>query len=257
MDPQAVVRAGSSGVLLTAGSIGFTLLAGWILAKIFGVEQRLATLLSVGTAICGGSAIAAVSPVLNAENEEIAVSLAVVFLLNALALLFFPELGHWLHLSPQSFGYFAAIAIHDTSSVVGAASRYSELSLPIATTIKLTRALWILPLTVVLGIVVARKTPGQFSIKRAIKAGLPWFIPAFLLAVFLRALWTDGMPFFSVMSRGGRAGLNAAIFLIGAQMSRQSLKKAGLRPMLMGVSLWVLVIGLTLIIVKSDYLVIP
>lgn len=252
MDPSAVVRAGTHGVFLTAGSILFTLVLGALLAKWFEVPKKLGTLLSMGTAICGASAIAAVTPIIKAEHEEVAVGLAVVFLLNSTALLFFPELGHILHMSPESFGTFAGIAIHDTSSVVGAASRYGDASLSVATTVKLTRALWILPITLVLGFVSAKEGQGPFSVKKAVKAGLPWFIPAFLLAVAVRATWTQGAPTFSVLSRIGKAGLNAGIFLIGAQMSREALKKAGSRPLIMGVLLWAFVIVITLVFVQNQ-----
>ncbi len=251
MDPSAVVRAGTHGILFTAGSIAFTLFAGWWLARWYGVPKRLGTLLAMGTAICGASAIAAVTPIIKAEHEEVAVALAVVFLLNSTALLFFPEMGHALGMTAVSFGTFAGIAIHDTSSVVGAAARFSEASLSVATTVKLTRALWILPITLVLGALSTHDATQKFSWKKAIKAGLPWFIPAFLIAVAIRAVWTGGMTVFLVLSRIGKAGLNAGIFLIGVQMSRAALTKAGARPLMMGVTLWAVVIVMTLILVLN------
>ncbi len=256
MDPSAVVRAGSHGIGVTAFSIFFTIVAGLCLAKLFGVAEKISLLITMGTAICGASAIAAVSPVIKAENEEIAVGLAVVFTLNSVALLFFPELGQALGMSVTDFGYFAAIAIHDTSSVVGAAARFSEQSLSTATTIKLTRALWILPITVVLGLWMGRRSQGKKpSFLTAVKAGLPWFIPAFVAVVaFKAAVPTDNVTLkelFAVLNRVGRAGMTMAIFLIGAQMSRAALKKAGARPLWMGVILWLMVIGMTAALIRT------
>ncbi len=179
-----------------------------------------------------------------------------VFTLNSVALLFFPELGHYLGMSVTDFGYFAAIAIHDTSSVVGAAARFSEASLSTATTIKLTRALWILPITVILGLWMGRRTKGKKpSFLQAVKAGLPWFIPAFVAAVALKAATPadnqTAKELFAVLNRIGRAGMTMAIFLIGAQMSRAALKKAGARPLWMGVLLWILIIIMTASLIRT------
>ncbi len=256
MDPSAVVRAGGHGVGVTAFSIVFTIVAGFGLAKLLGVAQKISILITMGSAICGASAIAAVSPVIKAENEEIAVGLAVVFTLNSVALLFFPELGHFLGMSVTDFGYFAAIAIHDTSSVVGAAARFSEASLSTATTIKLTRALWILPITVVLGLWMGRKSEGKKpSFLSAVKAGLPWFIPAFVAVVALKAMVpadnSSAKELFAILNRLGRSGMTMAIFLIGAQMSRAALKKAGARPLWMGVLLWITIIVMTATLIRA------
>ncbi len=237
MDPSAVWRAGIEGVGITAASLALTLAAGNWLARRFGVVGKVATLITVGTAICGGSAIAAVAPVIDADSDEMSVSLAVVFLLNGIALLLFPIVGNALSMTPRAFGFLAAVAIHDTSSVVGAATKFSEVSVPIAVTIKLTRALWIIPLT--LGFAWLHRGKGKG------KATIPWFIPFFVAAVGFRAVFPALVPFYSACGFAGKAGLNGAIFLISSQMSRAAIRRVGARPLGLAVCLWMVVIAST------------
>lgn len=249
MEPHAVWRAGIDGVGVTAASLALTLAAGAWLARRYGILGKSATLITVGTAICGGSAIAAVAPVIEADSEEMAVSLAAVFLLNGIALLVFPPLGHALGLTPQAFGYFAAVAIHDTSSVVGAATKYSDVSVPIAVTIKLTRALWIVPLTIGLAAIM-RKRAGEAGGASKAKGTVPLFIPFFVGAVIFRAVfpqWTDA---YALCGKLGKAGLNGAIFLISSQMSLPALKRVGARPLGLALSLWAIVIAATLAAIR-------
>jgi uncharacterized integral membrane protein (TIGR00698 family) len=244
MDPQAVWRAGIDGVGVTAASLALTLGAGYWLAKRFGIVGKVATLITVGTAICGGSAIAAVSPIIEADSDEMSVSLAVVFLLNGIALLLFPLLGHALGFTPTAFGYLSAVAIHDTSSVVGAATKFNELSVPVAVTIKLTRALWIVPITLLFAYVEGKRRAGQAGIKKA-KATVPLFIPLFIGAVIFRAIFPGLLPAYHALGMAGKAGLNGAIFLISSQMSRAALKRVGTKPLMLAVSLWAIVIAAT------------
>jgi len=248
MQPAAVARAGVEGVGMTAAGLVLALGVGLALAKAFRVPSRMGTLIAVGTAICGGSAIAAVAPVIEAESDEIAVSLACVFLLNAVALLVFPSLGHLLGMTPEAFGRFAAIAIHDTSSVVGAATRFADASVPIAVTIKLTRALWILPVSVGFALLVRARKPGKKA-----KVSVPWFILAFAAAVIFRALVPGPVVVYDAFGMAGKAGLNGAIFLISAQMSRKALARVGWRPLAMGVSLWAFVIAACALALRAGW----
>jgi uncharacterized integral membrane protein (TIGR00698 family) len=204
-------------------------------------------LISGGTAICGGSAIAALSPVIGAEERQVSVALGVVFILNSVALFLFPVIGHLLHLSQSQFGLWSAIAIHDTSSVVGAAGRYGPEALEIATTVKLARALWIIPVSL-LAAVFFRGQGGRAGADpqagRA-KIKIPWFIGLFVVAILLNT-WLP-MPVIShAVVKASHAGLTLTLFLIGSGLTRQVLKSTGLKPMLQGVILWVLISGVTL-----------
>jgi uncharacterized integral membrane protein (TIGR00698 family) len=234
MNLHEVLKAGRSGFIYTALGISFALLVGLSLGKLLQVRGNSSFLISTGTAICGGSAIAAIGPILQADEEEMAVSLGTIFILNSIALLIFPPIGNALHLSQTQFGLWAALAIHDTSSVVGAASRYGAQALVVGTTVKLARALWIVPLALVTAAVKRSRSSIQF----------PWFILFFLLA----ALVTTYLPEFPSATKLfftlGRYGLTATLFLIGAGISRATLKEVGWRPMLQGVLLW-LAVGMT------------
>lgn len=234
MNLREVIAAGRSGFLFTVATIAGTLLLGFVAGRLLGVEQTIAHLISSGTAICGGSAIAAVGPVLDANDEEMSVSLATVFILNSIALFVFPVIGHAEHLTQHQFGIWAAIAIHDTSSVVGAAAKYGAEALQIATTVKLTRALWIVPLT--LG------TAFAFSRKSA-RIAIPWFILWFVVASVIRT-YID-VPFDFIL-RAARIGLTVTLFLIGAGLSRKSIASVGTRPLLLGVMLWVVISAISL-----------
>ena len=238
MNLRAVARAGLHGLGITALSLVLVLALGWWLARLLKVERDAGLLIAVGTAICGGSAIAAVAPVLRAREQEVSVALATVFLLNAAALVIFPPLGHLSHLSQDAFGLWAALAIHDTSSVVGAGLAFGPRALEVATTVKLARALWIVPLTLVIGWWVGRRgdaAPDAPPMKK------PWFIAGFLLmaalVTYLPALQAPG----HLVAVAARRVLVLTLFLIGAGLSREALRSVGFRPFLQGLLLWVLV----------------
>jgi uncharacterized integral membrane protein (TIGR00698 family) len=251
MNLRAVAQAGLHGLGYTTLSIALVLALGWWLARLLKVEHKAGLLISVGTAICGGSAIAAVAPVLRARAHETSVALATVFLLNAAALVVFPPLGHLTHLSQEAFGLWAALAIHDTSSVVGAGLAYGPRALEVATTVKLARALWIVPLTLLIGVWVSRRgeaAPEAPPVKR------PWFIAGFLamaaLVTFVPALHTAG----HLVALVARRALVLTLFLIGAGLSREALRTVGFRPFLQGLLLWLLVGSLGLGAVKLGLL---
>ena len=234
MNLQASLASGREGMEFTVVSVVGTMLVGMLIGhKLLKVNRDTAYLISSGTAICGGSAIAAVGPVLKAKESEMSVALATIFVLNAVALFLFPVLGHWLGLDQQQFGMWAAIAIHDTSSVVGAGAAYGEEALQVATTIKLTRALWIIPLALVSSVIF--KGDGR-------KISIPWFILFFVVAVLLNTYVFDGIPQVGeVISDVARKGLIITMFFIGASLSREVLRRVGLRPMIQGVALWLIV----------------
>lgn len=231
-----VLRTGRDSIIYTVAGIGCTLFAGSLLGKLFKTDRNTSALISFGTAICGGSAIAAMAPVLKAKDDETAVALATVFTLNSVALLLFPAMGHLLNLDQTVFGAWAGLAIHDTSSVVGAASVYGAQALTVGTTVKLTRAIWIAP--------VAMGT--ALFMKSEQKAGVPLFIIGFALTATLHTI----LPQFAVLWGGlaavAKQCLVVSLFLVGAGLSRDALKIVGLRPLLQGVTLWLLVSCLTL-----------
>jgi uncharacterized integral membrane protein (TIGR00698 family) len=234
MNLHQVLKAGRSGFIYTALGISFALLVGLALGKILRVRGNSSFLITAGTAICGGSAIAAVGPILHADDEEMSVSLGTVFILNSIALLIFPPIGAALHLSQTQFGLWAALAIHDTSSVVGAAAKYGQEALVIGTTVKLARALWIVPLALGTAALKHSKSRIQF----------PWFILFFCLAAILNTYFPAISRFSHSLFALGRLGLTATLFLIGTGISRATLKEVGWRPLLQGVLLWAAV-GIT------------
>lgn len=237
MNVFAAMKAGKEGVLFTIASIAGVLILGYFLGKVFKIERKTSYLISAGTAICGGSAIAALSPVMKAEEKDISVSLGIVFILNSVALFLFPMIGHALDLTQSQFGMWCAIAIHDTSSVVGAASKYGEEALKIATTVKLARALWIVPL--------AFGTAFLFKTDRC-KVQLPYFIGWFILAMLANTY----LPFVSVLSPYvlsiAKAGLTLTLFLIGSGLSFKVVRVVGIKPFLQGVILWLAISGASL-----------
>ncbi|HVK40452.1 MAG TPA: putative sulfate exporter family transporter [Candidatus Kapabacteria bacterium] len=229
---QQVLSASRDGVVFTIATIVGTLVLGWLIGRMLGIDRKTAHLISSGTAICGGSAIAAVGPVLDAGESEMSVSLGTVFILNSVALFLFPAIGHMLDLSQTQFGIWAAIAIHDTSSVVGAAARYGEQALGIATTVKLARALWIVPLVFATSLLFRHG---------GAKVSLPWFILYFLVASVLRSyipLVADISPTIVAIAK---IGLTITLFLIGAGLSRRMLSTVGARPLVLGVLLWIVI----------------
>ncbi|HEX8154599.1 MAG TPA: putative sulfate exporter family transporter [Thermoanaerobaculia bacterium] len=237
MNLAKVVEAGRTGIVFTIVTIVGTLLLGYAAGRAMNVSRGTAHLISSGTAICGGSAIAAVGPVIDASDEEMSVSLGTVFILNAIALFAFPVIGHAVQLSQTQFGVWAAIAIHDTSSVVGAASKYGAEALSIATTVKLTRALWIVPLTLVTAF---------FFKRRNAKVTIPWFILFFLVASVIRTYVAAPPELWDALVRIARIGLTVTLFLIGAGLSRKSLAAVGARPLLLGVFLWIVISAVSL-----------
>ncbi|HEY0701472.1 MAG TPA: putative sulfate exporter family transporter [Candidatus Acidoferrales bacterium] len=239
MNLHEVVRAGRSGFVYTAFGITFAMTLGLLLGRLFKVEKTAAFLITAGTAICGGSAIAAVAPIVEASDEEIAVSMGTVFILNSVALLLFPPIGSALHLSQEQFGLWAALAIHDTSSVVGAAAKYGSVALIVGTTVKLARALWIVPLAI--GTAAVKKTKGQIQ--------WPWFILFFCLAAVVNTYVPRLAHLTMSLSTLGRLGLTATLYLIGTGLSRATIREVGLRPFLQGVVLWIIVGGLTLTLI--------
>jgi uncharacterized integral membrane protein (TIGR00698 family) len=232
MNLQAVWNAGKTGFWFTVATIVGTLFVGLWLGRRLKVESQTSLLVSVGTSICGGSAIAAVGAVLEADARAMSVALCTVFMLNAVALFVFPPLGHLLGMDQLHFGIWSAIAIHDTSSVVGAAAKYGEEALNIAAPVKLARALWIFPLT--LGLAVIRH-------RSAARVKLPWFILAFLAAAGIRTVWPQGEIAFETIKQVAKLGLTLTLFLIGAGLSRDAIRTVGIRPVLQGVLLWLVV----------------
>jgi uncharacterized integral membrane protein (TIGR00698 family) len=241
MNLHQVVHAGASGFAYTAVSIVSAILLGTLLGRLLSVQPKAAFLITCGTAICGGSAIAAIAPITNAGDEDMAVSLGTVFTLNAVALLTFPTIGFALHMTQSQFGLWAALAIHDTSSVVGAAARYGPQALTIGTTVKLARALWIVPLALVTAAISKSSTRIQW----------PWFILYFCLAAVANTYIHALGPLFGAFSKLGRCGLTVTLFLIGSGISKATLRKVGVRPMLQGVVLWIIVATLSLWAIRS------
>jgi uncharacterized integral membrane protein (TIGR00698 family) len=231
MNLHEVIKAGCSGFVYTALGISFALIVGLSLGKFLQVRGNASYLITTGTAICGGSAIAAIAPIIQADEQETAVSLATIFILNSVALIAFPLIGAAQHLSQTQFGLWAALAIHDTSSVVGAASKYGEQALMVGTTVKLARALWIVPLAL-----------GTAAVKRSkSKVKLPWFILLFCLAAVINTYVESASHFSTTLFTLGRYGLTATLFLIGSSISRASLIKVGWRPLAQGIALWIIV----------------
>lgn len=231
MNIGTALKASKDGILFTVVSIFSVLILGYIFGKILKISKETSFLISVGTAICGGSAIAAVSPVINAKEKQISVALGTIFILNSIALIVFPIIGHMLHLSQTQFGLWCAIAIQDTSSVVGAASKYGNEALQIATTVKLTRALWIIPIAFFSSVIFKSKDT---------KIKIPYFIGLFVVAIILNTY----IPFFqkigSYILSVSKMGMTITLFLIGAGLSRKVLASVGFKPILQGIILWIL-----------------
>ena len=234
MNLQASLASGKEGMLFTIISVMGTMILGMFIGrKLLKVNRDTSYLISSGTAICGGSAIAAVGPVIKAKDSDMSVALATIFVLNAIALFIFPIFGNWLGLTQQEFGTWAAIAIHDTSSVVGAGAAYGEEALQVATTIKLTRALWIIPLALATSVIF--KNGGK-------KINIPWFILWFVVAILINTYLLDSVPEVGKAISGlARKGLIVTMFFIGASLSTDVLKAVGVKPLLQGVLLWVVI----------------
>ncbi|GAT62694.1 conserved hypothetical integral membrane protein [Paludibacter jiangxiensis] len=238
------LRAGSDGMIFTLVSVGSVMLIGVLAGKWLKVERVPSYLIASGTAICGGSAIAAVGPIAKAKDGEMSISLATIFVLNAIALFIFPPFGHWLHLSEHQFGLWSAIAIHDTSSVVGAGATYGEEALKVATTVKLTRALWIIPLSV-------------FSIfyfkAKGRKISIPWFIFLFICAMVINSYFSLPEALTSNITFLSRRMLTLTLFFIGAGLTRETLKAVGFRPLILGILLWIFIAVISLVFIYTMY----
>lgn len=238
MNLRAVYDAGKDGILFTIATIFGTLVLGYFVGKLLKINEKTSALISTGTAICGGSAIAAVAPVIDADGDEITVSLGTVFVLNSIALFVFPVIGHFLGLTQHQFGVWSAIAIHDTSSVVGASASYGPESLVVATTVKLARALWIAPVALLFAFIYRKQ-----NAERKTKIAIPWFIFLFLAATALRSylpVWIEPSIYDALVNLA-KAGLTVTLFLIGAGLSRATLQKFGYWALLQGMILWVVI----------------
>jgi len=263
MDLGQVLHAGRSGFLYTLLGIMFALSAGTALSKLFHVQRTTGFLISAGTAICGGSAIAAVGPAVEASDEQMSVSMGTVFLLNAVGLMVFPPLGHFLQLTETQFGLWAALAIHDTSSVVAAGAHYGPLALTVATTVKLARALWIVPITFA--------APRWFKPQSVIKQNdqpktgteippmkhrtpWPWFILFFLIAAVMRTYLPSSYHFYDGASCIAHTSLTVTLLLIGSGITRKGIKKVGVKPLVMGMLLWILVACVSLVLIRMEWI---
>ena len=252
MDLKVVGRVGIDGVGYTFVGIVLSLTLGLLLGKALGVDRPIATLVAVGTAICGGSAIAAVAPVINAKDHDVSVALGTVFLLNAVALVLFPEVGYLLHMTQQAFGLWSALAIHDTSSVVGATLHYGDAALQIGTTVKLARALWIVPVTMAFGAWMRRRAGQDATEQKAAKR--PWFILGFLamaaLVTYVPALHDAG----HWVEWAAKRGLVLTLFLIGLNLTRRTLASVGVRPLIQGALLWMVTAVTTLTAILQGWI---
>lgn len=237
MNASSAISAGKEGFLLTVLSIVSTLIFGLLLGKWLKTDKKTSHLISCGTAICGGSAIAAISPVIKSNENQTSIALGVIFILNSVALFVFPFIGHQLGMSQKDFGLWCAIAIHDTSSVVGAANKYGAEALEIATTVKLARALWIIPISILTAVIFKNKNS---------KIKIPYFIGLFILAM----LFNTYVPTMTIIAPSvvgvAKIGLTITLFLIGATLNSNALKSVGVRPLLQGIFLWVFIAGLGL-----------
>jgi uncharacterized integral membrane protein (TIGR00698 family) len=244
MNLHQVLRAGQNGFLYTVISIGFAMILGTLLGKLLFVKQRISFLISVGTAICGGSAIAAIAPITNADDEEIAISLGTIFVLNSVALFIFPPIGATLHLTQTQFGLWSALAIHDTSSVVGATAKFGAVALAVGTTVKLARALWIVPVSI--GASIARKSSARIH--------WPWFILFFCLAAVVNTYIPLFRHVYPSIQHLGILGLTVTLYLIGTGLSKQTLRQVGVRPLMQGVLLWIVVAAGSLELIRSGWM---
>ena len=256
MNAASALKAGREGFLFTVFSIIGTLGVGLLLGRFMRIDKKTSLLISGGTAICGGSAIAALAPVIRAGERQVSVALGVVFILNSVALLLFPVVGHWLGLSQMQFGLWSAIAIHDTSSVVGAAGRYGPEALAVATTVKLARALWIIPVSLGAALFFRRDAAASGGVgsvdahRGGVGVKIPYFIGLFVVAILLNT-WAPVPAMSRVVVGASHAGLTLTLFLIGSGLSRQVLKNTGVRPLVQGVIVWVLIAGVALVAVMG------
>ena len=246
MNLNQVIHAGKAGFLYTAISICSAVALGLLLGKAFDVGSKASYLITMGTAICGGSAIAAIAPITDANEEEISISMGTVFLLNSVALLVFPAVGWWLHLTQNQFGLWAALAIHDTSSVVGAATKYGPQALAIGTTVKLARALWIVPVSLITAAYIGKTSKSHGRSEHKTKVKIPWFIFLFIGGSVMSTYFPRFAEAYLDLNKLGKAGLTATLFLIGTSLSKKTLAAVGVKPFLQGVILWIIVASASL-----------
>lgn len=237
MNIHHAIQAGKEGIILTVFSIFSTFLIAWLLGKWLKVDSKTSYLMATGTAICGGSAIAAVAPIIKADEKQMSVSLGTVFILNSVALFIFPLIGYLLNMTQHQFGIWSAIAIHDTSSVVGAAAKYGHEALQIATTVKLERALWIIPVSIITAIIYKNDNK---------KIKIPYFIGFFILAMIISTYLNNFRELYDIIVLVSRKGLTVTLFLIGSGLSIRSLKSVGLKPLLQGILIWIFISILSL-----------
>jgi len=242
MNVTSAMKAGKEGIVFTIISIIGTLLLGFFMGKFLNIEKKTSYLIAAGTAICGGSAIAAIAPVIKAEEKQISVALGTIFILNSIALFLFPIIGHQLHLSQTQFGMWCAIAIHDTSSVVGAASKYGSQALEIATTVKLARALWIIPVAF-LSTFIFKNKGGKIKI--------PYFIGLFVLAMIADTYVPIVQQYNHYLTGIAKAGLTVTLFLIGCGLNRKTILSVGFKPLIQGVILWIIIASAALWAVRT------
>lgn len=236
------LKAGREGITLTIMSITTVMVLGYFLGKFLKIERPLSYLISVGTAICGGSAIAAVAPIIKPSTKQISLALAIVFTLNSIALFIYPAIGHLLNMTQEQFGLWCAIGIHDTSSVIGAANKYGDVALRVATTVKLSRALWIIPMSLLT--MVLFKTKGA-------KIKIPWFIGYFIIAILLHTYFPIFEGFSHIATTAAKSGLNLTLFFIGSTISIATLKTISWKPLFLAIVLWVIIsVGSLLMILK-------
>lgn len=233
MNLPLVISVSQSSFIGTAISVSFVMLTGLLIGRMLKIDSKVSLLVSSGTAICGGSAIAAVAPVINAKSHQISFSLVVIFVLNAIALLVFPMVGHYFNIGEEAFGYWAAIAIHDTSSVVGAGATYGTKALEVATTVKLVRTLWIIPLSIAIALFQSEKTNGKIKV--------PWFIALFIASIVIAYLIPQWQGVFDQLNWLGKKGMVVALFLIGTSISIAEAKNVGVKSFILGISLWIII----------------
>lgn len=242
MNVNSALKAGKEGLIFTIISIIGTLVIGFFLGKVLKIEEKISFLIATGTAICGGSAIAAISPVIKANEKQISVALGTIFILNSVALVLFPFIGHYLNLSETQFGLWCAIAIHDTSSVVGAAGKYGPHALEVATTVKLARALWIIPIAFLSTIIFKNK---------GTKIKIPYFIGLFILAMIANTYIPFVQDCSHYLTQFAKATLTLTLFLIGCGLSRKVLVSVGYKPLLQGIVIWIFISVCTLWAISS------
>jgi uncharacterized integral membrane protein (TIGR00698 family) len=252
MNLITVAKVGIGGIGYTVVSIGFATAVGILLGRLLKNQRDTSVLITFGTAICGGSAIAAISPTIKAKQHDISVALAVVFLLNAVALLIFPFIGHQLNLTQEQFGLWSALAIHDTSSVVGATLQYGEKALEVGTTVKLARALWIVPITLILSYIYSKYIFHKEARHDVIqKAKKPWFILWFLVAAAL-VTWVPVLKTPGVYIKNiAEHALVLTLFCIGSNLSKSAIKSVGIKTFIQGILLWLIIAILVLVAIMS------